>query len=235
MKKDGSRDWTIKTKKTLSLCAGAVFVSFILALAWFVGRPLIRFVSEPEGFRAWVDASGVWGRFAFIGMVALQVVVAIIPGEALEIGAGYAFGIWEGTLLCLAGIIMGSMLVFALVRRFGVKLVEVFFSRERIMSLRFLRDRKKMKILAFVIMLIPGTPKDLLSYFVGLTDMRPSAWLLIVSTARLPSIVTSTIGGGALGMRNYEFALTVFGATIAVSVCGLLIYSRIAKSHKESK
>jgi uncharacterized membrane protein YdjX (TVP38/TMEM64 family) len=228
-KQNGNQD---KTKKLLGIYALTIFILFTLAVTWFAGKPLIKFVSQPEEFRAWVDSSGIWSRTAFIGMVVLQVIIAIIPGEPLEIGAGYAFGIWEGTLLCLAGVLIGSIIVFLLVRRFGVKLVEVFFSREKIMSLRFLKDRKRVNILAFFIMLIPGTPKDLLSYFAGLTDMKLSTWVLIVTVARIPSIVTSTIGGGALGMQNYQFAIIVFAVTVLISACGLLIYNRITKSHK---
>ena len=80
-----------------NLIAVIIFVLSSAAIFWFIGRPMLKFVSAPEQFRAWVDGHGIWGRIAFIGMMALQIVVAVIPGEPLEIGAGYAFGIWEGT------------------------------------------------------------------------------------------------------------------------------------------
>ena len=97
-----------------------------------IGPPMLRFFDDPQAFRAWVDSHGIWGRVAFVGMVALQVVIALIPGEPLEIGAGYAFGAVEGTLLCLAGTTLGSLLVFGFVRKLGMKAVEPFFSREEI-------------------------------------------------------------------------------------------------------
>ena len=56
--------------------------------------------------------------------------------------------------------------------------------------------------------------------------MKLSTWLLIASLARLPSIVTSTIGGNALGLQDYTFAIVVFLATILISVAGILIYRR---------
>lgn len=210
----------------------AVFVVFSLLLAWFVGRPMVRFVSEPQQFRAWVDAHGLWGRAAFTGMVLLQVVIAVIPGEPLEIGAGYAFGALEGTLLCLLGTTLGGMLVFGLVRRYGLRLVEVFFSREKIYSLRFMRDEKRLNLLTFLVFFIPGTPKDLLTYFVGLTPIPFGTFCWITAVARIPSIVTSTIGGSALGMKNYVFALIAFGATALLSLGGLLIYRSICRRHE---
>ena len=65
-------------------------------ITWFVGKPLIRFIENPDGFRAWVDGHGIWGRVLYVGMVIFQVLVALIPGEPLEIAGGYAFGAWEG-------------------------------------------------------------------------------------------------------------------------------------------
>lgn len=105
----------------------AAFVALSIFLLLAVGRPMLRFIQDPGGFRAWVDGHGVWGRIAFVGMMFFQVVVAIIPGEPLEIAAGYAFGFWEGTLLCQIGIFLGSLTVFLFVRNWGIRVVEVFF------------------------------------------------------------------------------------------------------------
>ena len=102
---------TDRQKKIWGIATIIGLVVFMGLLCWFVGRPMIRFVSEPEKFRLWVDEHGIWGRLAFIGMVILQIIVAIIPGEPLEIGAGYAFGAVEGTILCLTGAVLGGGLL----------------------------------------------------------------------------------------------------------------------------
>lgn len=120
-----------RQKKIWGIAAIIGLVAFMGLLCWLVGRPMLRFVSEPEMFRQWVDGHGIWGRIAFIGMMIFQIIVAVIPGEPLEIGAGYAFGAVEGTILCLIGAVLGGAIVVILVRRYGVKLVEVFFSREK--------------------------------------------------------------------------------------------------------
>ncbi len=215
-------------KKKIYLFAIIVALIFIAAVGYLVGKPMIEFVREPERFRAWVDAAGVWGRVAFVGMVIFQLIIALIPGEPLEMGAGYAFGAVEGTILCIAGCVVGSALVFLFVRRFGVKLVEVFFPREKIRSLRFLQDSRRLNLLTFIVFFIPGTPKDLLSYFIGLTDMKLGTWLLITAVARIPSIVTSTVTGDALGLKNYQFAIIAFGATLLLSLVGILVYRRLS-------
>ena len=229
------RELTERQRKYLAAGSIAVFLLFFALVFWFVGRPMVRLASQPERFRQWVDSHGLWGGLAFVGMMVVQVVVAIIPGEPLEIGAGYAFGFWKGTLLCLIAIAIGSALVFLLVRKFGTMLVEVFCSREKIQSLRFLHQSRKRDILIFLILFIPGTPKDLLSYFAGLTDIPLGRWLLIATVARIPSVVTSTVGGNAIGEENYLFAILVFAGTLAISGLGLLIYNRLSRRKDHSK
>ncbi len=218
---------TEKQKKIVSLSVIILFILFCAAVGWFIGRPMIQFVSNPQQFRAWVDQRGLWGRIAFILMVMFQVVIAFVPGEPLEIGAGYAFGAIEGTILCVIGITLGSLLVFAMVRKFGIKLVEVFFTYEKIKSAKFLQNEKKLALITFLMFFLPGTPKDLLTYILGLTKIQNRRFVLIASIARLPSVVTSTIGGSLLGTEKYMFAIIVFAITLIISIIGWIIYNYI--------
>ena len=215
--------------KRRALLGVAVFLAAAVALFFLVGKPMLRFAGDAARFRAWVDANGIWGRLAFVGMMVLQIIIAFIPGEPLEIAAGYAFGVVEGTLLCMLGTLVGGLLVFLFVRRFGMRVIDLFFSREKIRELRFLRDPMHRDLLTAILFFIPGTPKDVLTYFVGLTDMPLGAWLAITSLARIPSIITSTIGGNALGLAQYEFAILVFAATLLISLVGVLVYRQLAK------
>ena len=163
--------FTDKQKKLIAWAAIAIFLLLSAAVGWFIGRPLVRFASRPEEFRLWVDGHGLLGMAAYVGMVFLQVVVAVIPGEPLEISGGYAFGALRGSVLCLLGGVLGSVAVFALVRRFGRELVEIFFPREKLEKLKFLQSSPKRDALFWLIFTVPGTPKDLLCYFAGLTDL----------------------------------------------------------------
>ncbi len=193
---------------------------------------MIEFVSQPEKFRQWVDKSGIMGKLAFVGMVFFQVVLALIPGEPLEIGAGYAFGAVEGTILTVIGTVLGSITVFNLVKKWGIKLCEVFFDRKKLLSLKILKDRKKRDLIAFFIFFLPGTPKDLVTYFLGLTEIKPSYVIFLAAVVRLPSIITSTLGGNALGLQNYFTALLVFTITLAISGVGVLIYKKVLIKRK---
>ena len=213
-----------KKIKTIFLIILVLVFSGILAVA--VGKPMIDFVKEPALFRKFVKSHGILSDMVFILMLVFQMVIAVIPGEPFEIAAGYAFGTVRGLIDCLLAFAIGGTVIFFAVRKFGVKIVEVFFPIEKIRQLKFLANSKRLNTATFIIFLIPGTPKDLLSYFVGLTDMKFSVWLVITTVARIPSLITSVLGGNALGKEKYEIALIVFLITLVISGIGLIIYRK---------
>ena len=96
-------------------------------------------------------------------------------------------------------------------------------------GLPLLRDKRRLTLISFVIFLIPGTPKDILTYGAGLTKMSLPTWLLICGVARIPSVITSTMSGSALGAKRYGFAAIVFGITVLISLGGVLLYRKLSK------
>lgn len=233
-RKEREKD-TGREKKYLAVLLLLAILAVSGLICWKVGAPMLRLASEPERFRVWMEQRGAWGRLIYVGMVALQVLVAVIPGEPLEIVGGCAFGSVQGLLLCLLGGMLGSFAVIFLVRRFGIRLAGLFFSPEKLRSVGFLKSSPRRTVLFLIVFTLPGTPKDLLCYFAGLTDIHLPALLLICSLGRIPSVVTSTILGDALGTRSYLLAAIVLLATLAVSGGGLLLYQTICKRNTRAK
>lgn len=219
-------------RKILAGISCGVIILLVILLTWFICRWLTSF--SQEGLRDYIRSFGAAGWLVFLALQFLQVFIALIPGELLESVAGFVFAPLWGTILCYAGIALASVVVFTLTRRFGVKLVEIFISRDKINQLRFLNTEKKRNLLLFLLFFIPGTPKDLLTYFVGLTDIRLGDFLLISLVARLPSVVSSTFGGHLLGEGNYTGAVILYAVTAVVSLLGMVGYNRWI-NHKKTK
>ena len=220
-----------RKRKLLAGISAAVVVILLLLVTLILWRWLASF--SQEGLRDYIRSFGAAGWLVFLVLQILQVFIALIPGELLESAAGFVFGPIVGTLLCYAGIVIASSLVFVLTRKFGIKLVEVFVSRERINQLRFLNTEKKRDLLIFLAFFIPGTPKDLLTYFVGLTEIKFRTFLVISLVARIPSVVTSTFGGHLLGEGDYISAIIVYATTAIVSILGMVGYN-IWMKHKNA-
>ena len=143
---------------------------------------------------------------------------------SFEIGAGYAFGVIRGTLICDFAMTTASVIIFLFVRRFGMKFVELFVSREKIESVKILKSSRRSESIIFLLFLIPGTPKDLLSYLVGLTDIKLSHWIIICAVGRMPAIFLSVLSGNALNKADYTFVILMFAVMIALSICGFFFY-----------
>lgn len=222
-------------QKIYSAVSVAVLLLFTAFITYLVYLRFKEFGDTPEHFGDFIASFGWRGRFVAVGIQVLQIVIALIPGEAVEIGLGYAFGGFEGTVICYVGVIIASSLIFLLTKKFGLKIVEMFVSTDKLNSIKWLRDEKKLNYTVFILYLIPGTPKDLLTYFVGMTKIRLSEFLLISSIARLPSVVSSTVGGALAGNGNYLSAVIVFAVTAAISICGLIIYNIIINKKRGSK
>jgi len=216
-----------KKSRILSGFSICVVAALAALLTWFLWSWLTSF--SQEGLRDYIRSFGAASWLIFLALQFLQVFIALIPGELLESAAGFIFGPLVGTALCYLGIALASTLVFLLTRRFGVRLVEVFVSREKINQLRFLNTAKKRDLLIFLVFFIPGTPKDLLTYFVGLTEIKLGSFLAISLAARIPSVITSTFGGHLLGEGNYTRAIVVYALTAAISLLGMVGYNRWVK------
>ena len=166
-------------KKRAAVIVGLLALTAGLAgFCVLYGPELLAFVADAPRFRAWVDETGWISRIVFVLANMAQVVFAFLPGEPLELGAGYAFGFWEGTLW-----------------------------------MRWLRDSRRFEMLLFLCFLIPGTPKDLLTYVAGLGSSSIGRIVAITTVGRIPSIVSSTLAAGAFGDGNYLGAALVIALT----------------------
>lgn len=227
----------LRLKKIISLVSVGIVLAILGFFTWFF---IAKFkeIGSAENFKEYVLSFGAAGVFVGLGLQFLQVFVALIPGEAVEIGLGYAFGAVRGTLICYAGLVIASAAVFLLVKKFGVKIVELFFSSEQIHNVRFLRNTvgnpERLRKITFLLFFIPGTPKDLFTYVLGLTPLTLKEFLSISMIARIPSVVSSTVGGMLIHNGNYVTAGILFAVTAALSAAGWFCYDRYnKKKHDE--
>lgn len=233
------KDTELKATKTYSKKVSVVslisfaLLSCILAALGFVF--IKNNFSDAETLKAFVDSNYLLSALSLIIICALQVIIALIPGELVEIAAGYAFGALWGSLICLTGITLGSVTVILLTRKIGRRFIESICPREKLDSLPILNDPKKRNLCTAILFLIPGTPKDLITYVIGLTEMSIPLYLLIATVARLPSIIISAIGGDALGNSKFTFAIIAFIISATVSLAGYLVYKLVIEKRRSDK
>lgn len=185
-------------------------------------------------FIAYIDGFGFGGVAVMIALQLLQVLIAIIPGEPVEVLFGIMYGTFWGMILCLAGITAASAVIFACVRKFGTKFVNRFTNSEKFEKLKFLHDPVKRDALLFLLFLIPGTPKDTLVYFAPFTQIKMSRFLVITTFARIPSVISSTYAGANISQGDFLVTVIVLIITGLLGAAGIYINGRILKSGNES-
>ena len=151
MKKSNDTSLYQRRRKLVSIVSLLLFLAVLVLITLLFTRIFAPYMQSKEEFRLFLQRFGWTGRFILLGLQILQVIVAFIPGEIIELGAGYAYGAIEGTLLCLAGVALSSAGVFLLVKKVGTPLVEAFISREKILSLRFINNETKLKRMVFLL------------------------------------------------------------------------------------
>lgn len=197
----------------------------------------IKMTSPKQILKAqeFLKSFGKTGWFVFEIVQILKVIIAIIPGEPIELLAGAMFGPLLGTVSCMIGNVIGSAIVFFLIKRFGIKLAEFFANSEKLQKLSFLHNSKKLELLVFFIFFLPGTPKDILTYIAPLTTINPIRYLLIVFFARIPSILTSTVTGANFIEGDFKTAIIIFALAAVISVIGYFIHTLIVKYHEKKE
>lgn len=222
-----------ETKKTDTMRIILLLVFVLVMVAITVALiPQIKALLTQEGREALkdkIDSYGFWGILVFIAIQVLQIVIAFIPGEPIEIVAGVLYGMWGGLAACMIGILIGTVSVFYLVKLLGKPLVNTFFNEEKIKKFHILNDERKLELLTFILFLIPGTPKDILIYVVSLTKIKASRFLTIVILSRLPSVASSVLVGATLGKGNFILSIVIFLATGAIGVIGIMFNDKLMK------
>ncbi len=200
--------------------------------------PLLRMLMTTEGLNSIQDkvkSFGAFGALLFVALQVVQIIIAFIPGEPIEIIGGVLFGAFGGLFLCLIGSLVGTVLVYYLVKWLGRHFVTSMVDNRKIHKLKILNDEKKLETLIFILFLIPGTPKDLLTYFVPLTKIRPEKYFIYSTVARIPSIITSTFVGANIGKGHFLVSVVIFLITAAIGLVGILYNDRIVEKIKLKK
>jgi uncharacterized membrane protein YdjX (TVP38/TMEM64 family) len=194
--------------------------------------PLIRELNDPayrEAFSAKVAGLGPGGIFILLGLQILQIIVAIIPGGPVELIAGAAYGAWAGLGICAAGCVIASSLVFITVRKFGLPLLRRFFGEKKIKHWKFLEDSKKTAIVVFILFLVPGMPKDVLTWFVPLSRLSLARFVIISVVARTPAMLSSTMMGDSMIQGNWVMVLVIFLIIGFAGLGGIQFRDKIVK------
>ena len=212
-----------------------IIVIIILTIITIYLFPVMKNLSSKEGqivFKQKVTNSGFYGLLLLFIIQVAQIFLFILPGEPIEILAGMCYGWFWGTIFIMVSSSMIATLIFWLVRKIGRQFVYDFSDEEKIKKIennKIFQNPKKIELIIFILFLVPGTPKDLLTYLSGLLPIKLRRFVAISTIARIPSIVTSTIAGANIAVGDCKKAIILYGIIVAVVLLFLYIFNKFDK------
>lgn len=222
----------IKVLKLLTL----IMVVIILIVSTIYMIPIVKQLNTVQGqieFKSKIQNSGMVGVLILFGLELAQIILAILPGEPIEVLAGICFGTIGGTIFIMISIFITTCLIYFLVKKYGRKFIYEFFSKEKVQKLensKIFKDDKKVEMVMILLFLIPGTPKDLLVYLGGLLPIKTSRFIMIATLLRFPSVISSTIAGNSILDRQWKIVILAYLASFLVTFIILLIIHKFDKN-----
>lgn len=225
-----------KKARRAMIVINIIAIIFLILLAILFGIYYwdeLKMLTTQEGqilFGQKIKDTGSWGVIILILIQIFQVVVAFIPGEFVEIIAGMLFGPILGLFLSLIGLAFGTMVIFGLVKLFGKPFADMNVSDKSKSRLKFLETETRALTIMFFVFLIPGTPKDFITYAIPFTKIKMWKFIIVTSIARIPSIISSTIIGEAIATGKMASAVTITIITFVIAVIGIILNKPITNS-----
>lgn len=218
---DGGELWRNRRRGIMiTVLIATVFAVIIIRFC----LPLLEIVETPQDFQDYIRESGAIGVIRFFVIMVLQTLTMVIPAGPFEIASGAAFGVVRGTIICDLAILCGNMIAFSLSKTFGMKYVSMFVPREKIERHNFSRMTPQKKTLAALIFLIPGFPKDQMTYILGLSDLSWPAFALLSGVLRLPTIILQVLSGDTLVQGSTEITVVLITVSSCITAAGALYY-----------
>jgi uncharacterized membrane protein YdjX (TVP38/TMEM64 family) len=211
---------------------GGLVPAGLLYLLYIYG--FVDYFTDRNRLVNFIHAHRAYAALIFIGLQTLQVVAAPLPGEVTGFAGGVLFGPVAGILYSSLGLALGSWTAFLLARFAGRPLVETVIHPETIKRYDYVMKHKGM-FLAFLMFLIPGFPKDILCYLLGLGHMRQRDFLLVSTSGRLLGTTLLTLGGAFLRDERYGALFTLAGICIFFILLALVFRGELERRFRKQR
>ena len=207
-----------KLKINTIIIALFIIASIIITIYFF---PIIKKFQTEEGitkFRNYISDKGVLSYLIVLGIQIIQIVIAFIPGQFIEMAAATIYSPIVALVILELGLVTATIIIYYLGKWIGKPFIELFLNGENETKFSFIFKSKKMKIVFFVLFFIPGTPKDVLIYFLPLVNISLLEFLLLSTLARLPGYLLDIYMVESFLKADY---------VIFIIVIGIIIYKKL--------
>lgn len=154
--------------------------------------------SSQERLEQFLAQAGVLAPGIFLLIQIVQVIIPILPGGVTCLIGVVVFGPVWGFIYNYAGLVIGSIISFLLIRKYGRALTLKLVSEKNYNKyIGWLEKGKKFQILFAAAIFLPGFPDDVLCMLAGLSGMSFGRFTLIMLLCRPISLIGYSVGFNA--------------------------------------
>ncbi len=207
----------------LKFVALFLIVAALTAIFW---KPLKELIADPQEFREYILSFGTIAPLFLVGIVALQVIVAPIPGQVAGIAGGFLFGTVLGTVYTMIGLIIGSLIAFVLSRYLGRPFVERIVPEKTRKKFDKLVEKGGI-ITLFMIYVLPVLPDDAICFVAGFTKIKIRTLMLISALGRLPGMIVLSLVGQGLAKKDSFLSIAILAGVLLISILIFIFKAKI--------
>lgn len=208
--------------KTLKISAVIVLLTLAVIYRESIANYL-AVITDQDSVSAYLRGFGPLGPAVLFCLLVAQVFVAVIPGHALMVTAGYVYGA-TGLLVVIASTILGSQLAFTIARRYGRDLIYKLASPE-IINKWDKTARHQGIIFYFFSFVLPIFPSDLMCYVAGLATISPRRFFVANVLGRVCCAVFVTLIG-IYGMNPPVWFWALAAVVVSGFFAGWAVYKK---------
>jgi uncharacterized membrane protein YdjX (TVP38/TMEM64 family) len=208
----------MQTKKKTIIFTFLLVLFFILIIILY--KPLTYYLNNYEELKLFLKSKGKLALFIIYFLQILQVVIAFIPSDFINLSSGYILGPYFGFLISYLGLVSGTIIAFYISRLFGKEIVLKFVKEETLNKISNKVSSNMSITNIFILSIIPFMPRDVLVYALGLTNIKPKKFLLPYLLARIPLVLILSITGDTL-FKNDDYIFYFF----IISLIILILYN----------
>lgn len=125
----------------------------------------------------------------------IEAFLPFLPLVVIVVANASSYGLWIGFLLSWVGTVLGSYVVFLIVRKFGKHpRLQVFIGKEKVQKLIRWVDMRGISPL-LILLCFPFTPSVLVNIVAGLSNIKKKYYLFVIMAGKFIMIASMSVLG----------------------------------------
>ena len=180
---------------------------------------IFEHMSSIDEFKTYIEGFGQKSYIVFFIIQLLSIIIAPIPSNISAAAGAMVFGMWQSFFMTMLAIVLGSIIVFIMTRKFGKKFVDKFVKKDIYERYENVVSSPKGERAIALMLLLPFFPDDMINFLVGLSNISFKRYVIILIITRPWGILFASF----VAVANINVNIPMIGWILIIAIIVLLI------------